>query len=109
MDFEDFLDAAQAAHKSGRDAAKRGLWYVAMYEYGRVLGMLDMMAMLQDAGHIKISPQQEKALAALIGSIETEYEKAILLAGNGHPKENPAPGFSDALDRMREDLDEIFS
>lgn len=109
MDFDDFMDAAQAAWKMGRDAAKRGFWYVAIYEYGKAVGLLEMFSMLQEAGSVQLDDQQQRALASLIGAIDAEYAKALRLAGNGHPRENPAPGFSEALELMRQDLDEIFS
>ena len=109
MGFDELMDAAQSAYRSGRNAAKRGIWYLALYEYGRALGLLEAGIILIDAGAFHLDDQQSKALASLIGGIRAEYLKAIRLSGNGHPKENPAPGFSEALDAMKEDLDEIMS
>lgn len=109
MGFDELMDASQAAYRSGRNAAKRGIWYVALYEYGRAIAFLEAVVIMIDAGAIKLDADQDKALAALMAAIRSEHMKATRLAGNGHPKENPAPGFSEALDCMKEDLDEIMS
>ena len=109
MDFDDFMDAAQAAYRAGRNSGKRGFWYVAIYEFGKAVGMLQTLSMMHDAGMVQLTAQQEQALAALIAGIDLEYTKAMRLAGNGHPKENPTSGFSEALECMKEDLDEIMS
>ncbi len=109
MGFDELMDAAQAAYRSGRNAAKRGMWYIALYEYGRAVAFLESVVIMSDAGAFKLDVDQDQALAALMGGIQAEYQKASRLAGNGHPKENPAPGFSEALDCMKEDLDEIMS
>lgn len=109
MDFDDLMDAAQGAYRSGRNAAKKGVWYVALYEYGHALGLLEATAILIDNGTIRIDEQQRQALVALIGGVQAEHLKSSRLSGNGHPKQNPAPGFSEALERMKEDLDEIMA
>jgi hypothetical protein len=107
--FDELMDAAQSAYRSGRNAAKRGIWYLALYEYGRALGLLEAGIIFIDSGVIHMDDQQNQAFAALLGGIRSEYLKAVRLSGNGHPKENPAPGFSEAIDAMKEDLDEIMS
>lgn len=109
MGFDELVDASQAAYRSGRDAAKRGMWYIALYEYGRAIAFLEATIIMVDAGALKLDADQDRALAVLMGGIRAEYAKATRLSGNGHPKENPAPGFSEALECMKEDLDEIMS
>lgn len=109
MGFDELMDAAQAAYRSGRDAAKRGMWYVALYEYGRAIAFLEAVVIMVDAGSFSLDPEQDQALASLMAGIRSEVLKAGRLSGNGHPKENPAPGFSEALACMKEDLDEIMS